>query len=175
MAKKEVSKKKKAVAEVVTKKKKAVAEVAVKKVKKSKVESTKTSKASKAEKASKSKSAKVKVAKPLPTYTPVKEKMKVTALIEHLSEVAEVEKKEVKRVIEALSETILGSIVKKGAGEFMFPGLFKVVTIKKPAVKGGKSVKNPFKPGEMMITKDKPATVKVKVRPMKKMKDAALV
>lgn len=115
-----------------------------------------------------------KVAKPLPTYTPVKEKFKITGLIEELAERAEVSKADAKAVIGALQDLILGSAVKKGVGEFMFPGLFKMVTIKKPAVKGGKKAINPFTK-EPMITKDKPATVKVKIRPMKKLKDAALV
>ena len=40
-----------------------------------------------------------------------------------------------------------------------------------PAVKGGKEVPNPFKRGEMMITKSKPARNVVKALPLKNLKD----
>lgn len=186
---KDLKKKKKADEEIVKKKKKKVVEEAPAKKKKKKVEEEvsskkgKKAKAAKEEKSSKkskkaekpAKKAGKKPAKELPTYDPVKEKFKLTGLIEELADRADVDKKDVKRVIEALNEVILGSLVKKGVGEFMMPGLFKIKTVKKPAVKGGKTVKNPFKPGEMMVTKDKPATVKVKINSMKKLKDAALV
>lgn len=171
MAKDLKKKKKVSDDEIVKKKKKKVVEEVVKK-KKKKVEE-KPSKKVKSSKTEKAKKAKPK--KELPTYDPVKEKFRITGLLEELADRADVDKKDVKRVFEAMQDVMLGSLVKKGVGEFMWPGLFKMVTIKKPAVKGGKKVKNPFKPGEMMITKDKPATVKVKVRPMKKLKDAALV
>lgn len=170
MAKELKKKKKSSDDEIVKKKKKKVVEEAPAKKKKKKVEEKPAKKVKKCDKPEKAKAK-----KELPTYDPVKEKFKVTGLIEELADRADVDKKDVKRVIESLTDLICGSLVKKGVGEFMFPGLMKIVTIKKPAVKGGKKVKNPFKPGEMMITKDKPATVKVKVRPMKKLKDAALV
>ena len=40
-----------------------------------------------------------------------------------------------------------------------------------PAVKGGKMVPNRFKPGEMTMTKDKPASTRVTARPLKALKD----
>ncbi len=51
------------------------------------------------------------------------------------------------------------------------PGMFRLKLVKKKAVKGGKTVANPFKPGETMLTKDKPARNVIKIVPLKAMKD----
>ena len=59
----------------------------------------------------------------------------------------------------------------KTHGEFKLLGLVKFTAIKKDAVKGGISKPNPFKPGEMMVTKAKPASIKVKARPLAKLKE----
>ena len=65
--------------------------------------------------------------------------------------------------------------MKKGAvGQFTLPGLLKVKTVKKPARKAQKGVPNPFRPGELMDVAAKPATTKVKVLPLKRLKDMAL-
>jgi len=45
---------------------------------------------------------------------------------------------------------------------------------KVPAKKAKKGVPNPFKPGELMDVAAKPASTKVKVRPLKKLKDMAM-
>ena len=58
------------------------------------------------------------------------------------------------------------------AREFVLPGVLKINTIKKPAVKARKGI-NPFTKEEVMF-KAKPATTVVKVRPLKKLKDMAL-
>ena len=54
---------------------------------------------------------------------------------------------------------------------FVLPGPLKITVTNVPAKPKRKGV-NPFT-GEEMIFKAKPATVKVKARPMKKLKDAA--
>lgn len=59
----------------------------------------------------------------------------------------------------------------KGAGEFTLPGLFKVAAIQVPATKK-RFGKNPFTGVDQWFAA-KPASVKVKVRPLKKLKDAA--
>ena len=58
-------------------------------------------------------------------------------------------------------------------GKFTIPGILVVKAVFKPAVKGGKQVKSPFS-GEMVTTKDKAETVKVKINGLKKLKDIAL-
>jgi nucleoid DNA-binding protein len=111
-------------------------------------------------------------AKKAPTIKPIKETLTKSALIEHLAAQADVEKKQVKAVLAALENTMFGSVHKRGVGSFTLPGLFKVNAVKVPA-KPRRKGRNPFT-GEEQVFAAKKATVKVKVRPLKKLKDAAL-
>jgi hypothetical protein len=74
-------------------------------------------------------------------------------------------------VLAELETLIERSIKKRAVGEFTLPGLMKITTVKKPAVKARKGI-NPFT-GEETMFKAKPASVAVKVRPLKKMKEFA--
>ncbi|ANJ76361.1 HU family DNA-binding protein [Ralstonia insidiosa] len=103
---------------------------------------------------------------------PLKDTFTKASLVSHLAEKAGVEAKAVKSVLQHLENTILGAVHKKGAGEFSLPGLFKVTSVKVPATKR-RFGKNPFT-GQEQWFEAKPATVRVKVRPLKKVKDAAL-
>ena len=87
------------------------------------------------------------------------------------AELAAVEVKHVKSVLASLESTIAASLSKKGLGSFTMPGLFKVSVNHVPAKKARKGI-DPFTKQERMFAA-KPASVKVKVRPMKKLKDAA--
>lgn len=112
--------------------------------------------------------------KVVPAIAAVKTKFTATQLYDEIAARTEVlSRAQVRDVLKALESIILGSVVKKGIGEFNLSGLFKVKTVKKPAVKGGKTAVNPFTK-ETYITKDKPASFKVKILPMKKLKDAAV-
>ncbi|MBY0228647.1 MAG: HU family DNA-binding protein, partial [Gemmataceae bacterium] len=101
--------------------------------------------------------------------TPAKPMVK-TAVYKELASKAGLEPKQVAAVFEALEELILGQLGKKGPGVFQIPGLVKFNTIKKPATKAT-TKPNPFKPGEMMEVKAKPASTKVKVRALKSLKE----
>ena len=57
---------------------------------------------------------------------------------------------------DALGDLIQKELGKKGPGVFTIPGLLKLKRIIKPATKATKKP-NPFKPGEMMEVKAKPA------------------
>ena len=119
------------------------------------------------------KTAKPKAApKAAPTVKPIKDTLTKSALIAHLAGQTSVEAKHVKAVLTALEHTVLGAVHKKGAGNFTLPGLFKINAVKVPA-KPKRKGRNPFT-GEEQVFEAKPATVKVKVRPLKKLKDAAL-
>jgi nucleoid DNA-binding protein len=123
------------------------------------------------------KKATAKAAKPAPKAAPaaakpIKETLTKSGLIAHLAQQASVETKHVKAVLAALEQTVLGAVNKKGAGQFTLPGLFKVNAVKVPA-KPKRTGINPFTKQEQVFAA-KPATVKVKVRPLKKLKDAAL-
>ena len=106
------------------------------------------------------------------TMKPMKESLNKTALVNHLAQVSGVEPKSVKAVMAALEGTVLASVNKKGAGAFVLPGLLKVTAVSVPAKKARKGI-NPFTKEETVF-KARPATVKLKVRPLKKLKDAAL-
>jgi nucleoid DNA-binding protein len=94
-----------------------------------------------------------------------------SALVAHLADAAQVAAKDARALLAALEETIRVSISKKGPRTFMLPGLLKITVTSVPAKKARKGI-NPFT-GQETVFKAKPATVKVKVRPMKKLKDAA--
>jgi nucleoid DNA-binding protein len=102
----------------------------------------------------------------------ITERQNKTQMLTQISEATELNKKQVQAVLDELSNIIEGHIKKKGVGEFVFPGLFKVMTIKKPAVKARKGI-NPFTKEEVMF-KAKPASTTVKIRPLKKLKEMAV-
>lgn len=78
-------------------------------------------------------------------------------------------KKEVSSVLESIGN-VIGAHLKKGSvGTFSLANLCKFVVVKKPATKARKGV-NPFT-GEPTVFKAKPASRKVKVRPLKALKD----
>ena len=103
---------------------------------------------------------------------PIKASFNKTVLVAHLAETTGVEPKSVKAVMAALEGTMVASVHKKGAGMFTLPGLLKVTAVQVPAKKARKGI-NPFTKEETTF-KAKPASVKLKVRPLKKLKDAAL-
>lgn len=103
---------------------------------------------------------------------PIKDTFTKGALTNHLAEQSGVEPKAVKAVLAVLEATVLGSINKKGAGEFTLPGLLKIGVQKVPAKPKRKGI-NPFTKEEQVFAA-KPATVRIKVRALKKLKDAAL-
>jgi nucleoid DNA-binding protein len=103
--------------------------------------------------------------------TPVKERWSKTQILNEISERVEISRKHVGAVMSELEGIIARHIGKSGPGEFVLPGLFKINTVKKPATKARKGI-DPFTKQERVFAA-KPASVKVKVRPLKKLKDAA--
>ena len=74
-------------------------------------------------------------------------------------------------VFQSEAGEIKKALSNKGPGVFAIPGLVKVEKKKVPARPAQKNVPNPFKPGEFMDRPAKPASVKVKVRALKNLKD----
>lgn len=95
-----------------------------------------------------------------------------SALVKHLAGTSGAAVKDVKAVMAALEETIRGSMSRRGPRTFVLPGLLKITAVAVPAKKARTGI-NPFT-GEQTTFKAKPATVRVKARPMKRLKDAAL-
>ena len=102
----------------------------------------------------------------------ITEPMSKTQVTASIAESTGLTKKQVTAVMEELTSIIEGHVKKRGAGQFTLPGLMKITTVKKPATKARKGI-NPFT-GEETMFKAKPASVAVKVRPLKKLKDFAV-
>ncbi len=107
-----------------------------------------------------------------PVLKPIKQTFNKTSLVAHLAATTGVDAKAVKSVMAALEATMLASVQKKGAGEFTLPGLVRLTAQNIPAKKARKGI-NPFTKEETVF-KAKPATIKLKARFFKKLKDAAL-
>lgn len=80
-------------------------------------------------------------------------------------------RKEVSAVLDALCKEVSKALSSRGAGMFTIPGLVKIEKRKVPAKPARKGVPNPFRPGELMDVAAKPASVKVKVRALKALKE----
>ncbi|MCS7305355.1 MAG: HU family DNA-binding protein [Thermoguttaceae bacterium] len=89
-------------------------------------------------------------------------------IIGNIAEATQLTRKQVTAVLDALTEEIRKAL--KGPGIFTLPGLVKIVKKKVPAQKARKGVRNPFT-GEIRDIPAKPATVRVRVRPLKALKD----
>jgi len=102
--------------------------------------------------------------------TPVKKSMTKSEILNAISNETDLPRKQVSAVLESLNGQISKSLGRRGPGVFTLPGLIKIEKKKIPARKARKNVPNPFRPGEMMDIPAKPASTKVKVRPLKNLK-----
>ena len=94
-----------------------------------------------------------------------------SAIYQELAEGSGTSRKQVAAVFDSLSALITRNL-KKDGDVVTIPGLLRLKLRRTKAVKGGKQVPNPFRPGEMMITKDKPAKNVVKAYAVKALKEA---
>ena len=101
----------------------------------------------------------------------IKEALSKSGLVAHVAEATGVAAKDVRAVFAALEGAVHGSVSSKGVGSFTLPGLLKITSVKVPAKPKRKGI-NPFTKEEQWFAA-KPATVKVKIRALKKLKDAA--
>ena len=102
---------------------------------------------------------------------PIKEALSKSGLVAHLADHSGVAPRDVRAVLSSLEGAMAASVSKKGAGSFTLPGLLKVTAVNVPAKPKRKGI-NPFTKEEQWFAA-KPASVKLKVRPLKKLKDAA--
>ncbi|MCB9229256.1 MAG: HU family DNA-binding protein [Deltaproteobacteria bacterium] len=86
-----------------------------------------------------------------------------------LAESSGFSKKEIAALFENLQELINMDLSSRGPGIFNFPGLMKIVRVKKAATKARKGI-NPFTKEPMMF-KAKPARNVIKIRAMKGLKE----
>ena len=113
-----------------------------------------------------------KKSKPVATVRPIRERLTKSALLGLLADKTELNRSQVAEVLSALESVMYGSVHPNGSGEFILPGLLKITLRKVPARKAGTLIRNPAT-GEMMKAAAKPASVRVKVRALSKLKAAA--
>jgi len=101
----------------------------------------------------------------------VTEAMNKSQMLSDIAETTGLTKREVGSVFDALDTVIERHVAKGAVGYVTIPGLMKIKTVTKPAQKAKKGVPNPFRPGELMDVKAKPASTRVKILPLKKLKD----
>lgn len=102
---------------------------------------------------------------------PIKQALGKSGLVEYITGTCGVVAKDVRAVLTALEGAVFGSVHKNGARTFTLPGLLKITVATIPAKPKRKGI-NPFTKQEQWFAA-KPASVRVKVRPLKKLKDAA--
>jgi nucleoid DNA-binding protein len=83
-----------------------------------------------------------------------------------------IDKKAIAVVMDELASLIYSAVAKGGVGKFTLPGVLKVVTKATPARPEREGI-NRFT-GEKAVFKAKPASVKVKILPVKALKEAAV-
>ena len=99
--------------------------------------------------------------------------MTKTQLFSDIAENTALTRRQVADVFEALNSVIERHVQKGAVGACTIPGLMKIKVVQKPAQRARKNVPNPFRPGETMDVKAKPASTSVKILPLKKLKDMA--
>lgn len=104
---------------------------------------------------------------------PVKEALSKSGLVNLIAEQNGVTRDVAKGVLATIESAMAGSIHPRGVGEFTLPGVFKISLRKVPARKAGTLIRNPST-GEMVPGAAKPASVRVKIRPLSKLKAAAV-
>jgi nucleoid DNA-binding protein len=103
----------------------------------------------------------------------IKEALTKSALVNLIAERNSVTRDVAKGMLATIEDVMTGSIHPRGVGEFTFPGLLKISLRKVPARKAGTMIRNPST-GEMVPGAAKPASVRVKIRPLAKLKAAAI-
>jgi nucleoid DNA-binding protein len=94
-----------------------------------------------------------------------------TEIFAAIAEETQLSRKQVGQVFDSLVGQMAKNLGKKGPGVFALPGLVKIEKKAVPARPARKNVPNPFKPGETMNVAARKATTKIKVRPLKALKD----
>ena len=104
---------------------------------------------------------------------PIRTPLTKSALVGVLAEENGITRQQAAGVLQTLEATMFGSVHPNGNGTFILPGVLKVTLRKVPARKAGTLIRNPAT-GEMMKAAAKPASVRVKIRALSKLKNAAL-
>ena len=110
-----------------------------------------------------------KKAAPVKRKPAVNTKMTKTAILNEIATSTDLTRAQVGSVLDELESLIERHIRKRAAGEFTLPGLLKIKAAKRPATKK-RMGRNPAT-GEEIVIAAKPATTRVRVTALKKLKD----
>src|SRR5262245_14730768 len=102
--------------------------------------------------------------------TKIDKPMSKGQIVSELADRTELSRKQVGRLLEELASLIEQHVSKRSVGMFTLPGLLKIKIVHRPARPARRGVPNPFRPGETMDVAAKPASRKVKVLPLTKLK-----
>lgn len=116
--------------------------------------------------------AKPKVAAAAPKVTAIRAKMSKAAVLSHLASETGLTRAQVEGVLDQLEVLINRHIKKRAVGEFSLPGLLKIRSVKRPPTKK-RMGRNP-KTGEQIEIPAKPAENRVRITPLKRMKEMVL-
>ena len=93
--------------------------------------------------------------------------MTKSQFFQEIADQTQMKKGDVVAVYEAMFGVIQTQLGPKGPGVVTLPNIAKLTAVHSKADKGGQRKANPFKPGEFIITKPKPARTKIKARGLK--------
>ena len=113
--------------------------------------------------------AKKAAAAPVKKAPGIKAKMTKTAILNEIATNTNLSRAQVNSVMDELESVIERHIRKRSVGEFTLPGLLKIKAAKRPATKK-RMGRNPAT-GEEIVIPAKPATTRVRVTALKKLKD----
>lgn len=99
----------------------------------------------------------------------ISSKMTKTQILNEIAENTSLSRAQVGSVLDELESLIERHIRKRAVGEFTLPGLLKIKAAKRPATKK-RMGRNPAT-GEEIVIPAKPATTRVRVTALKKLKD----
>ena len=108
-------------------------------------------------------------AAPVKKAPSIKAKMTKTAVLNEIATNTNLSRAQVSSVMDELESVIERHIRKRSVGEFTLPGLLKIKAAKRPATKK-RMGRNPAT-GEEIVIPAKPATTRVRVTALKKLKD----
>ena len=103
--------------------------------------------------------------------TAVTEKYTKAAILSELAENTGLSRKQVSAVLDELGLLVKRHIKKRAVGEFTLPSLLKIKAVRRPRRPARKGVPNPFRPGETMDVAAKPAGTRVRIIPLKGLKE----
>jgi len=102
--------------------------------------------------------------------TRIEKAMSKSEILAELADRTALPKKQVGQVLDELAALMGQHVGKRSIGTFTLPGLLKIKVVQRPARPARRGVPNPFRPGETMDVAAKPASRKVKVLPLAKLK-----